>query len=100
MSKDQVSECFVSLRLTGCGKKVDLGVQEILRRNKFRRGDWKLIEEDCGSDSDASVEDTVTSITPAAATTKGKRKGRKSVGLRMSTSSLNSSSVGALSSRV
>ena len=68
----------LDLRLTGCGRNVDLGVQEILRRNKFRKVDWKLVEDDSDADSDGGhggvggVPDTPSSAgTPKE---KGKKK--------------------------
>ncbi len=73
----------LDLRLAGCGRSVDAAVQERLRRNKFRRSDWKLIEDDdsdwaaTAAESDSGGEDTPStpgSGTPAA---KSKKKAKR-----------------------
>lgn len=63
-------------RLCGCGKTVDLRIQEIVRRNKFRKTDWQLAEDSHGSleEADSAEEMSTPSVTKIKKMTRKKKK--------------------------
>jgi len=62
--------------LCGCGKSVDLRIQEIVRRNKFRETGWQLVEDSDGSleEADSAEEIPTPSVTKVKKMTRKKKK--------------------------
>ena len=67
---------YVIHRLCGCGKSVDLRIQEIVRRNKFRKTDWQLVEDSDGSleEADSAEETSTQSVTKIKKMSRKKKK--------------------------
>ena len=67
-------------RLSGCGKAVDLRIQDIVRRNKFRIADWQLVEDSDGSldEADSAEEIPAPSVSKLKKVKKKKKKSTSS----------------------
>ena len=75
--------------MCGCGKTVDLRIQDIVRRNKFRKTDWQLVEDSDGSLEEADSLDEMP--TQSVSKTKKNGKGMSRKKKKKSTSSTISS---------